>query len=80
MIYNVLNDFIEKNHKNEVYRKGDTYPKQGFNADSNRIAFLQEVHLSYGVPFLEKPIEPKKLEPIEPKKPVTKRTVKIGDK
>lgn len=80
MIYKVLNDFIEKNHKNEVYRKGDTYPKDGFKVDSNRIAFLQEVHPSYGVHFLDKPIEPKKVEPVEPKKPAVKRTAKSGDK
>lgn len=64
--YKVLNDFTEKIHGNTVYRKGDTYPKESFEADQKRIEFLQKVHPTYGVPFLDSPVEePKKL----PKKP-----------
>lgn len=84
----VLNDFVEKFHKNTVYRKGDSYPHEGFEADSTRVEFLQEVHQEYGVPFLDKPVEPKqdnpgepeKVNPPQPKKTATKRTPKSGDK
>jgi len=50
----VLHEFMEKSHDKTVYRKGDTYPKKGFEADPERVAFLQEVHPEYGVTFLEK--------------------------
>jgi hypothetical protein len=79
----VLNDFVEKFHKNTVYRKGDSYPHEGFEADSTRVEFLQEVHQEYGVPFLAKPVEVsvlEKVEPPQPKKTTTKRTPKSGDK
>lgn len=94
MSFIVLNDFMEKYHNNTVYRKGDTYPQDGFEADSKRVEFLQEVHPKYGVPFLDKPVEivdqePKKDFPGEPesvnssetkKTTTTKRTNKSGDK
>lgn len=80
MNYKVLNGFMEKKHNNTVYRKGDIYPQDGFKADLERVNFLQEVHPTYGVPFLEKP-KPVITEPDEPKKPKrgTVKTIKIED-
>jgi hypothetical protein len=52
MKYPVLNDFIEKYHKNTLYKKGEEYPKEGFEADPERVAFLQSNKNRYGVAFL----------------------------
>jgi hypothetical protein len=52
MKYPVLNDFIEKYHKNTLYKKGEIYPKEGFKADPERVAFLQSNKNRYGVAFL----------------------------
>lgn len=76
MSYKVLNDFMETNHNNTVYRKGDEYPKEGFNANPSRVSFLQKVHPTYGLSFLEVPEET--TQPTEQKK--TKRGQKSGDK
>lgn len=52
MAYPVLHDFIEKNHKNALYKKGEEYPKTNFKADPKRVAFLQKKHRKYKVAFL----------------------------
>jgi hypothetical protein len=78
--YKVLNDFVEKYHNNTLYREGDDYPKDGFKSDSSRVKFLQEAHPTYGVPFLDKPIEPEKVAPSKAKRVSTKSTAKSGDK
>lgn len=70
---NVINDFTETHHDNIVYRKGETYPKEGYQADEERVEFLQKVHPFYGVPFLEGIVEGK----VEaPKKTQRKSTTK----
>jgi hypothetical protein len=48
----VLNDFIEKHHNEQFYKKGATYPANGYVADPERVAFLQTDKNMYGVPFL----------------------------
>lgn len=50
--YNVLETFIEKEHENTEYKKGKTYPAEGFEADPKRVEFLQATHEEYGVAFL----------------------------
>jgi hypothetical protein len=48
----VLNTFREVEHENTIYEVGSIYPKEGFKADKNRVAFLQEIHPQYKVRFL----------------------------
>lgn len=54
LVYTVLNDFSEKHHNNTVYRKGETYPKDGFKAkqvhQSFQLVFLKKVHHKPNVP------------------------------
>jgi len=57
MPYKVLNDFIENEHKGLKYQKGELYPKTGFEADPERVAFLQEDHEKYKKRFLGLVIE-----------------------
>lgn len=52
MSYQVLNEFIEKEHKGTLYSKGETYPKSGFKADPERVAYLQSEENPYKVAFL----------------------------
>lgn len=52
MSYVVNNEFIEKEHKNTLYRKGDTYPKKGFKADPDRVKYLQSDDNEYKTVFL----------------------------
>ncbi|OAT73758.1 hypothetical protein [Parageobacillus thermoglucosidasius] len=52
MKYPVLNDFIEKYHKNTLYKKGEIYPKEGFKADPERVKYLQSEKNKYKIPFL----------------------------
>jgi hypothetical protein len=58
--YPVLNDFIEKFHENVLYKKGETYPKEGFEADLERVKFLQSEKNKYKIPFLGPPVEEEK--------------------
>jgi len=59
MPYKVLNDFIENEHKGLRYQKGELYPKTGFEADPERVAFLQEKHEKYNRVFLGPELESK---------------------
>lgn len=52
MAFEVENDFYEKEHKNTLYRKGDTYPKKGFKADPDRVKYLQSDDNEYKKVFL----------------------------
>jgi hypothetical protein len=52
MPYPVLNDFVEENHNGLTYEKDELYPKTGFEADPERVAFLQKKHKKYNVAFL----------------------------
>lgn len=52
-MWNVTNEFKEVNHEGHVYKKGDVYPAEGFEADEERVKFLQTKHETYGVAFLE---------------------------
>jgi hypothetical protein len=51
-MYYVLHDFIEKEHGNMLYKKGETYPKAGFQADPERVSLLQSNKNKYKKPFL----------------------------
>jgi hypothetical protein len=50
--YQVVNDFIEKEHANVVYKTGEVYPKEGYQADLKRVAFLQSNKNKYKKSFL----------------------------
>lgn len=63
MKYKVINKFQDIEHKNTLYEKGDTYPKKGFRAKKDRVAFLMETHPKYKVAFLEPIEETKNNEP-----------------
>lgn len=52
-MYEVLNDFIEKNHENHLYKTGDTYPADGFKLVKRRANELTKVHKKYGIIFLK---------------------------
>jgi hypothetical protein len=91
MIFKVLHEFKEKEHENNIYGVGDTYPKEGFNADEKRVSYLQGVHPEYRVRFLDsapKVKEPKELveptkkeEEVNPEsKPEVKPTTKSSNK
>lgn len=62
MKYRVLNKFQEKHHNNTIYEKGEVYPKEGFEVDTERVEFLQKVHPEYGIEFLEIPKDEKRKE------------------
>lgn len=52
MPYKVVNDFYEKEHKNELYKKDGIYPKKGFKADPDRVKYLQSDDNEYKTVFL----------------------------
>lgn len=51
-MFEVLNDFIEKEHKDLLYKAGETYPKAGFEADPKRVEYLQSNKNVYKKAFL----------------------------
>lgn len=57
MSYQVLNDFVEKEHDNITYNKDEVYPKAGFKADPARVAYLQSDGNKYRKAFLGSKIE-----------------------
>ncbi|MBH0159119.1 hypothetical protein IHV10_22370 [Fictibacillus sp. 5RED26] len=59
MNYKVLNTFVEVEHDNTLYEKGDVYPKENFKADPDRVSFLQSDKNRYNQSFLGKEIKPK---------------------
>lgn len=61
MKYIVLHDFFEKQHKDMLYIKGDTYPKGKFKINQERVEFLQDIHPVYGVSFLSRIDEDEKV-------------------
>lgn len=52
-MYKVINDFIERNDGNTVYRKGDPFPREGYNPDDKRVAVLSSENNSYQKAFIE---------------------------
>lgn len=58
-MFEVLNDFIEKNHENHFYKVGDVYPAKGKKMVKSRANELTKVHAEYGVAFL-KEVKPAK--------------------
>lgn len=57
MGYQVINEFIEKEHENALYKQGDVYPKKGFEEDPDRVAFLQSSNSKYKKAFLGPDLE-----------------------
>lgn len=53
MKYKVINEFIDKEHKDTLYKVGDIYPKKGFKVKKDRVTFLMKKHAEYKVAFLE---------------------------
>lgn len=43
----VVNLFKEKEHNDHVYSPGDVYPAEGYEANSERVKFLSQVHQKY---------------------------------
>lgn len=52
-MYKVINDFIEKNDGNTVYRKGEPFPREGYNPSDERVALLSSENNSYKKAFIE---------------------------
>lgn len=67
MKYQVINSFIERLHKSILYKEGDIYPKAGFSADPERVAFLQSDKNKYKKAFLGPALEEKDDEEVEEK-------------
>jgi hypothetical protein len=65
-MWNVTNEFKEVNHDGHVYKKGDLYPAEGYEADEERVKFLQKKHEKYGTTFLGRAKQ-------EPKQETTKK-------
>lgn len=57
MKYEVLNDFIEKEHENTLYKKTGTYPAEGFKTTATRVKYLQGTNNPYKKAFLGKEIK-----------------------
>lgn len=64
-MWNVTNEFKEVNHEGHIYKKGDVYPAEGYEADEERVKFLQTKHETYGVAFLEETTEEPKNEDVQ---------------
>lgn len=62
MAYKVINTFLEKNHENLVYNKGDVYPAEGFEADPKRVTMLRSKRNKYKMSFLGQEIKEEKVE------------------
>lgn len=43
----VVNEFQENAHEGHVYKVGDVYPVEGFEATEDRVTFLTDVHPKY---------------------------------
>lgn len=71
-MFEVLNDFIEKEHKDLLYKAGETYPKAGFKADPKRVGYLQSNENIYNKAFLGPELEKEKNK--APKEPVKDET------
>lgn len=67
MSYKVLHTFVEVEHDNNTYEKGDLYPKENFKADPERVSFLQSNQNRYNMRFLGKEIKPKNSDEGQPK-------------
>jgi hypothetical protein len=55
--YQVVNEFIEKEHKDVLYKSGEVYPKEGYEAEPERVAFLQSDKNKYKRAFLGPELE-----------------------
>ncbi|MCM3219656.1 hypothetical protein M3644_07535 [Bacillus cereus] len=56
-MYQVLNDFIEKEHDDTTYKKGEQYPKAGFKSNDKRVKYLQSIENPYQIAFLGPKLE-----------------------
>lgn len=56
-MYPVLNDFIEKEHDDITYKKGEQYPKAGFKSSVKRVKYLQSTENPYQIAFLGPKLE-----------------------
>ncbi|MEJ9124566.1 hypothetical protein P4I92_12705 [Bacillus cereus] len=61
-MYQVLNDFIEKEHDDITYKKGEQYPKVGFKSNAKRVKYLQSTENPYQIAFLGPKLEKAKKE------------------
>jgi hypothetical protein len=57
LAYPVINEFIDLEHDKVLYKKGETYPKEGFEVDPKRVKFLQSDKNKYKRAFLGPKIE-----------------------
>ncbi|MCM3454407.1 hypothetical protein M3685_10670 [Heyndrickxia oleronia] len=53
MPYKVINDFRDKENNNIIYRKGDTYPVEGYKPSKKRITELSKEHPEHRLVFIE---------------------------
>ncbi|QHE63966.1 hypothetical protein FHE72_23530 (plasmid) [Rossellomorea vietnamensis] len=51
MPYKVINTYNDTEH-NVLYKKGDTYPKEGYEENPERIKSLQNIHPTYKRSFI----------------------------
>ncbi|EQB35039.1 hypothetical protein M948_18235 [Virgibacillus sp. CM-4] len=53
MPYKVINEFIDKDHKDTHYKPGDDYPVDGYKPTQKRIKELSQNHKKYKRVFIE---------------------------
>lgn len=53
MTYKVINDFRDKQDKNRLYKKGDSYPKGRYKPTKKRINELLKKHSKFNCAFIE---------------------------
>lgn len=54
MGFKVLYSFADREDNNHIYNVGDTYPRDGFVADDERINALSTTENRHGTVFIEK--------------------------
>jgi hypothetical protein len=52
MPYPVINTFEDLEQNKQLYKKGETYPKEGYEVDSKRVKLLQSTENKYKKAFL----------------------------
>jgi hypothetical protein len=51
-MYKVINNFIDKQDKSILYKKGDVYPKGDYKPTKKRVAELTKVHPRHKCAFI----------------------------
>ena len=76
-MYKVVVKFADVMDRDHIYEIGDTYPREGYEPDADRVEFLASSQNKLGAPVIELVLEKKsKKEEETPKKRTGKKTSK----